>query len=58
MKKFIVAVSLVIAVFTLGAAGFASISVDGCAQYASPEPPPPPPDGPNPPPPPPPTLPF
>ena len=59
MKKFVVAVSFVVAVFAVGATNLSSLSIDACTQYASPEPPPPPPpDGPNPPPPPPPTLPF
>ena len=58
MKKFVIAISFVIAVFTVGATNLSPISIDACALYASPEPPPPPPDGPNPPPPPPPTLPF
>lgn len=58
MKKFIIVVSVVIAMFTIGASGFSTNCGDNCVQYASPEPPPPPPEGPNPPPPPPPTLPL
>lgn len=59
MRKFIIIVSVIIAMFIINASNFSANFGDNCVAYASPEPPPPPPpEGPNPPPPPPPTQPV